>query len=186
MSLISHWRHRWLLQFAAAFVPVNAIDDALDVLNDQQHGVEPELQSVVDWLEDNYVSRLNRNGTRCRAIFPVNMWNTYDRTLNRLDRTNNHAKAAHRRLQSILQMNNADTMSYLQDHVLPKATVNNWLKWNEKWTGQQQWNNNAESTNHLLKLQVPIITYTSPKWWTNSHCIRASSTLVASYRRVIK
>jgi len=46
--------------------------------------VLPELQPVVDWLEDNYIGRLNRNGSRRRPIFPVVMWNMYDRTLNRL------------------------------------------------------------------------------------------------------
>ena len=66
--------------------------------------VLPELQPVVDWLEDNYIGRLNRNGSRRRPIFPVAMLNMYDRTINGLDRTNGNAEAAHRRLQSVLQM----------------------------------------------------------------------------------
>jgi hypothetical protein len=89
---------------AVAFVPVNSIDAALDALNDVQTGLDPALQSVIDWLEDNYVGRLNRNGRRRNPIFPIQMWNVYDRTVNGQDRTNNHAEAAHRRLQSVLQM----------------------------------------------------------------------------------
>ena len=80
------------------------IDRALDVLNYPQNGIDTQLQPVVDWLEDNYIGRLNRNGTRRTAIFPVRMWNVYERTVNGQDRTNNYAEAAHRRLQSVLQM----------------------------------------------------------------------------------
>lgn len=37
-------------------------------------------------------------------MFPPAMWNVFERVLNGRDRTNNHAEAAHRRLQSELQM----------------------------------------------------------------------------------
>jgi hypothetical protein len=89
---------------ATAFVPINSIDAALDVLNDGQTGLDPLLQPVLDWLEDNYVGRLHRNGTRRNPIFPSRMWSMYERTVNGHDRTNNHAEAANRRLQSVLQM----------------------------------------------------------------------------------
>ena len=40
-----------------------------------QNGLDAELQPVLDWLEDNYVGRLNRNGRRRTPIFPVRMLN---------------------------------------------------------------------------------------------------------------
>jgi len=48
-----------------------------------------------------------------------------------------------------------DRVDYLQQRVLPKICNNNQIKWSESWIGQTQWsNNNCESVNHLLKMQV--------------------------------
>jgi len=58
-------------------------------------------------------------------------------------------------LMQYVRQNNIDAVSYLQDRIIPKIVTNNKLKWNESWLGQHQWtNNNSESANHLLKLQV--------------------------------
>jgi hypothetical protein len=99
---------------AIAFVPVSAIDTALDALNDPRNGLAPELQPIVDWLEDNYIGRANRHGTRRAPIFPIRMWNMYDRTLNGQDRTNNHVEAAHRRLQCVLQMDHPSLWIFIR------------------------------------------------------------------------
>jgi len=98
---------------AVAFVPVNSVDTALDVLSDNQDGISQDLQPVLDWFEDNYVGRLNRNGSRRQPIFPIRMWNVFDRTLNGQERTNNHAEAAHRRLQSVLQMDHPSIWKFV-------------------------------------------------------------------------
>ena len=47
---------------------------------------------------------LRRNGTRRDPVFPQRMWSCYERTLNSQQRTNNYAEAAHKRLQTELQM----------------------------------------------------------------------------------
>ena len=58
-------------------------------------------------------------------------------------------------LLQFVRLHNIDVVSYLQDRVLPKIANNNRLRWREQWIGQHQWtNNNCESANSLLKLQV--------------------------------
>ncbi|PZQ99132.1 MAG: hypothetical protein DI539_28755 [Flavobacterium psychrophilum] len=58
-------------------------------------------------------------GERTRGInrkpprFPRDMWSCYLRTINGEDRTNNHAEAAHRRLQSELQMNHPSIWKFI-------------------------------------------------------------------------
>ncbi|KAK9753340.1 hypothetical protein QE152_g3520 [Popillia japonica] len=80
-----------------AFVPMQNMQNALNGLSDN---LAEELQPMLDWFEDNYIGGLNRRGNgRREPIFPHDMWNMYDRVLNLQDRTNNHAEAAHRRLQ---------------------------------------------------------------------------------------
>ena len=49
---------------ALAFVPLHSLDAAFDVITDTQTGLDPALQPVLNWLEDNYIGRLHRNGTR--------------------------------------------------------------------------------------------------------------------------
>ncbi|KAB0801582.1 hypothetical protein PPYR_02653 [Photinus pyralis] len=80
-----------------AFVPMQDMENALNQLSDI---LPEELIPVLDWFEDFYVGRLNRRGNgRREPMFPHEMWNMYARVLNLQDRTNNHAEAAHRRLQ---------------------------------------------------------------------------------------
>lgn len=56
---------------------------------------------MLTWLEDNYIGRpYGRNRRRRPAVFAPQLWNVYERVLADQDRTNNHAEAAHRRLQT--------------------------------------------------------------------------------------
>lgn len=85
-----------------AFVPVADLDDAVDLLAEE---LPPELQPLLEWFEDFYIGRPNRRGKgRRQALFPPALWSVYERVLSDKDRTNNHAEAAHRRLQSELSM----------------------------------------------------------------------------------
>ena len=58
---------------------------------------------MLDWLEDSYIRRLHRRGRR-PPLFPLEIWNLYDRLIQNMDKTNNHVEAAHRRVQAELQM----------------------------------------------------------------------------------
>lgn len=87
-----------------AFVPIEDIEEALADLG---NFLPEELQPILDYFEDNYIGRRNRRGAgRRQPMFPVRRWNVYNRTLQGEDRTNNHAEAAHRRLQAELGMTN--------------------------------------------------------------------------------
>ncbi|KAB0793284.1 hypothetical protein PPYR_12904 [Photinus pyralis] len=82
---------------ALPFVPHQHLDEAIDMLANE---LPPELQPLLEWFEDTYVGRLNRRGNgRPPGMFPPQMWNMYERVLHDQNRTNNHAEAAHRRLQ---------------------------------------------------------------------------------------
>ncbi|CAI6347726.1 unnamed protein product [Macrosiphum euphorbiae] len=85
-----------------AFVPIEDTDNTLLLLSEN---LLNDLQPLLDWFEDNYVGRMNRRGNeRRQPLFPHEMWNVYNRTSNQKDRTNKHAEAAHRRLQTELGM----------------------------------------------------------------------------------
>jgi len=58
--------------------------------------VAAELQPLLDWFEDNYVGRVNRNGKGrwTAALFSSHISNLHLKVLNGQDRTNNHAAEA--------------------------------------------------------------------------------------------
>lgn len=84
---------------ALAFVPINEIENGLEVLN---NALPDELGPILDYFEDKYVGRMQRNNRRRRPLFDPEIWSCYTRTLNNEARTNNYAEAAHRRLQAEL------------------------------------------------------------------------------------
>jgi hypothetical protein len=90
-----------LMILALAYVPVDRVSDSFDALSDAS---PDDLQPVLDWFEDSYVGRRRPNGTRRPPLFPIAMWSCYERVLHDQDRTNNHAEAAHRAMQTELQM----------------------------------------------------------------------------------
>ena len=68
----------------------------------------------IDYFEDNYVGRPNRNGVRRKPKFPVNMWNVYLRTVENLPRTNNALEGFHRGFESMLQAAKPDVWKFLE------------------------------------------------------------------------
>ncbi|XP_064098057.1 uncharacterized protein LOC135209279 [Macrobrachium nipponense] len=91
------------LQVALCFMPIPHLDTYIDALSED---LPQELQSLINWLEDNYVGRPMRRGNGRRSpLFPSKKWNQYERTIAGLDRTNNHAEAAHRRIYTELGVN---------------------------------------------------------------------------------
>jgi len=83
---------------ALAFVPTDNLDDAFDALSN-------ELPPILNWLEDIYIVRPGRNNRRNRpALFPPEIWSMYQSTISGIDKTNNHAEAAHRRLKRELDV----------------------------------------------------------------------------------
>jgi len=96
---------------AIAFVCINKIDIAIDALAEN---LPEELQPLLEWFEDNYVGRLNRNGRGRRlARFPPSIWNLNERVLNGIHRTNNHAEAANRRINVEMGMVHPTLWSFI-------------------------------------------------------------------------
>jgi len=83
-----------------AFVLINDVKNAFNALS---AGCSQELIPKSDSLEDSYIGRLHRRGRR-PPLFPLEMWNLYDRVIENMDRTNNRVEATHRRVQAELQM----------------------------------------------------------------------------------
>jgi len=87
---------------ALAVVPIDNLDDAFDALSKQ---LANELTPILNWLEDNHIGRPGRDNRRNRpALFPPEILSMYQRTISGIDKTNNHAEAAHRRLKRELDV----------------------------------------------------------------------------------
>ncbi|KAK0414909.1 hypothetical protein QR680_011672 [Steinernema hermaphroditum] len=87
---------------ALSFLKPEDVEEGIDTL---EAILPPELVPVLNYFEDTYVGRLNpRTLNRRPPTFPISMWSVHDRVMNSEDRTNNYAEAAHRRLQSEVQV----------------------------------------------------------------------------------
>lgn len=94
-----------------AFIPTGDLDEAVDRLATE---LPVDLQPILQWFEDSYVGRPNRRGNGRRPpIFSPQIWSVYNRVLDGTDRTNNHAEAAHRRLQTELAMDHPTIWKFI-------------------------------------------------------------------------
>ena len=80
---------------ALAFVPQADLDSHIEALANE---LPSDLEPVLTWFECNYVGVYNRRGNRRNPLFPYDLWNVYEATLNDEDRMNNYAEACHRKL----------------------------------------------------------------------------------------
>lgn len=78
---------------ALAFVPENDVERFFNLLS---NSVDPELDVILDYIEENYIGVIRRGRYR-RPRFPYSMWGVYDRVVNDLPRTNNSVEGWHNR-----------------------------------------------------------------------------------------
>ena len=84
---------------ALAFMPEQDVQIAFDELitdEDFDHRVQP----IADYFEDTWIGRPVCRGPRRAPLFPINLWNVCQRTVNGERRTNNNIKECHRQFQS--------------------------------------------------------------------------------------
>ncbi|KAF0986957.1 hypothetical protein HZS_2816 [Henneguya salminicola] len=72
---------------ALSFVPIEDINVAFEAQEDE---IAEDLTPILNWFEDVYIGRQNRNRTRRSALFPPHMWSVYERKVNGEDHANNY------------------------------------------------------------------------------------------------
>ncbi|KAF0985653.1 hypothetical protein HZS_1587 [Henneguya salminicola] len=82
---------------ALSVFPTEDIDVAIEALENE---IAQDLTPILNWFEDVYIERQNRNRTRRSAFFSSHMWSVYEISVNGKNRANNHVEAAHWRLQA--------------------------------------------------------------------------------------
>ena len=85
---------------AIAFVDIPDVLQAFydletEIRND--YGNQNGVDAVLDYFEDTYIGRQRRGRPRDRPMFPIELWNMYERTLEELPRTNNSIEGWHNR-----------------------------------------------------------------------------------------
>ena len=80
-----------------SFVPVEKLKNALKVFSEN---LPNQLTLILDYFENYYVGKVQRNNRHQYSTFKPEMWSCYAETLNNNGRTNNFAEAANRRLHA--------------------------------------------------------------------------------------
>ncbi|KAH7680317.1 hypothetical protein AAVH_41308, partial [Aphelenchoides avenae] len=61
-----------------------------------------------------YIGRRRNDNIRRQPMFEKTLWSVHARTVDNKDRTNNHAEAAHRKLQAMLQMGHPSLSKFIE------------------------------------------------------------------------
>ncbi|KAH7691334.1 hypothetical protein AAVH_40152 [Aphelenchoides avenae] len=96
---------------ALAFVPLADVELAFETLEDE---LPDELQPVLAYFETYYIGRRRNDNVRRQPLFTKELWSVHARTVGNQDRTNNHAEAAHRKLQAMLQMDHPSLWKFIE------------------------------------------------------------------------
>ena len=86
---------------AIALMRENDIEEAFDALVSDLN-FDQRCMPIADYFEDTYVGRPQRRGRRRPPTFPHTLWNVHNRTLQDMDRTNNHIEGWHRSFQTLI------------------------------------------------------------------------------------
>jgi len=89
---------------ALPFVPGNDIDRVFNLLS---NNVDPALDVILDYVEENYIGAIRRGRYR-RPRYPYTMWGVHDRVVNDLPRTNNAVEGWHNRFNRHVGCHHAD------------------------------------------------------------------------------
>ncbi|KAL4127532.1 hypothetical protein QTP88_011707 [Uroleucon formosanum] len=89
---------------ALAFIPTINVIRTFEELIDSTYFLENEelLSPIIDYFEDTWIGRRNRNNRRRSPQFDFCMWNCYDSVLKHQPRTNNAVRCWHHAFNSAL------------------------------------------------------------------------------------
>ena len=88
---------------ALAFLPPNDVVQMFEELVDLiRANYNNDVEDLLKYFEDTYISHYQRIAPRRILLFPIELWNMFNRTVEELPRTNNSVKDSHRRFQGHL------------------------------------------------------------------------------------
>jgi hypothetical protein len=97
---------------ALPFVPLDVVVDVFEQLKDDIHDIVDELAT---YIEVTYISGKPARGRR-RAVaprFPKELWNVYEMTLSKMQRTNNIVEEWNSRFQKLINAHHATIWKFL-------------------------------------------------------------------------
>ena len=82
---------------AFAFVSPNHVIQSFDVLAQLiRNAFRQDADDILDYFEDNYIGRFLHNAPRREPLFPIEIWNMFNRADEEFPRTNNAVEGWHK------------------------------------------------------------------------------------------
>ncbi|CAM4798470.1 unnamed protein product [Rotaria magnacalcarata] len=113
-----------------------------------------EYQSILDYMEDNYIGRL-RGRSRRAATFPIIFWNMAARVKNNMHRTNNNIEAWHRKLNCAFQCTHPTLWTFINKLIKEENNIHSDFV-QRHMTGNSEEENKSETSNQrTVLLDIP-------------------------------
>ena len=92
-----YWAFQWLK--CLPFVPANSVIDAFNEIKSKSPS---SFESMPTYFETYYIGNLKTNSKSIRQepMFPITLWNVYDRVFGDLARTTNSVEVWHKNLEN--------------------------------------------------------------------------------------
>ena len=84
-----------------AFLPIDEVEQAFDDILSAD-GFDSRALEIANCFEDTYIGRFNSRGHRQTPMFPLELWNIHQGTVDDQDRSNNQIEGFHRGFQSLI------------------------------------------------------------------------------------
>lgn len=125
------FQHKVKLFIALAFVPIEYVSKAFDILVHSEDVGCVYIKPFLDYFEETWVGKRNPNGSRRQPVFPHSLWNFYERTVHGQQRTNNIVEGWHSNIEKTLQRNQPSLWVFIdaiiQEHAFQDLKINQHL-----------------------------------------------------------
>ena len=134
-----------------AFVPPQDVQNAyVQVAPLKRNQYAEDAHEVLDYFENTYIGRYRQNAPRRAPLFPIELWNIFNRADEELPRTNNSIEGCHNSFQPNVSCTNPIFWTFL--NVLQKE---------ESIVRVRSLQNQGDTSHQLNDVGMPIATHVS-------------------------
>jgi hypothetical protein len=135
------FQHKIKLFIALAFVPVEYVTNAFDILLDNEDLCYTDIKPLIEYFEQTWIGKMERKERR-PPMYEHSLWNFYERTIHGQQRTNNVVEGWHSSMGKTFQAKEPSVWAFIDGLVKEQSLQE--MKINQELAGYNEQNNNKK------------------------------------------